>query len=73
MAHKEANFLWSIIHKVVAMNRWHGRILTKIDKNCLHCDPQFVVLVVHRFFSCPLAPKCGAMHLTSFGNFLPKR
>lgn len=44
-----------VIHKVVAVNEWRGRILVEIDKKCFHCGSQFVELVEHIFFNCPLA------------------
>jgi hypothetical protein len=46
--------LWSIIHKVVAVNEWHCKISMEIDKNCPHCGPQLVESVEHRFYSYPL-------------------
>ena len=39
-AHKEMAFFWSIIHKVVAVNEWRGRISMEIDKNYPHCGPR---------------------------------
>ena len=48
-------FLWSVIHKVVEVNEWCGKISVEIDKNCPHYSPQSVESVEHRFYSCPLA------------------
>ena len=36
-AQKEVVFLWSFIHKVVAVNEWPGKILAEIDKHFRHC------------------------------------
>jgi hypothetical protein len=38
-AQKEATFFWSVIHNVMAVNKWRGKILEEIDKNCPHCTP----------------------------------
>lgn len=54
-AQNEATFLWSIIHKVVALNKCRVQISREIDNSFLHCGPQFVESVEHRFFSCLLA------------------
>jgi hypothetical protein len=54
-AQKEAAFLWSVIHKAVAVNEWRGKISVEIDQSCPHCGPQSVESVEHRFYSCPLA------------------
>ena len=55
---KRVAIIWLVLHKVVAVNDWCGRISTKIDKSCPHCGPQsmeLVELVEHMFFSCLLA------------------
>jgi hypothetical protein len=52
---KETIFLWSVIHKVVAVNEWHGQISVDIDKSCPHGSPLSVELMEHVFFNCPLA------------------
>ena len=54
-AQKEVAFLWSVIHKAMVVNEWHGKISTLIDKCCPHCSPQSVESVEDRFFSCPLS------------------
>ena len=41
-AQKDAPFLWSIIHKVEAVNECCGRILVEIDKSYSHYGLQFV-------------------------------
>ena len=41
-AQKEAAFLWSIIHKAVAVNEWRGKFLMAINKSCPYCGPQLV-------------------------------
>ena len=54
-AHEETTFLWSVIHKAVAVNKWCGRISTEVDKNCPHRGSVAMELVEHMFFSRPLA------------------
>ena len=54
-AQKEAAFLWLVIHKVVGVNEWCSWISVEIEQSCPHCGSQFVELVEHKFFSCPLA------------------
>jgi hypothetical protein len=51
-AQKEAAFLSLVIHKVVVVNEWCGKLSVEIDKSCPHCDPQLVELMEHRFYSC---------------------
>ena len=36
-AHKEATFLWSVIHKAMTINKWHSIISTEIIQSCPHC------------------------------------
>lgn len=74
-ARKEATtFLRSVVHKLVALNEWHGRISTKIDKSCPHYGSPVIESVEHIFLSCPFwLNKCGVMLLTSFGNSLLKK
>ena len=54
-AQKKTTFLWLVIHKAMAVNEWHGQILTKADKICPHCGLQCVELVEHKFLNCPFA------------------
>ena len=52
---KKPAFLWSVIHKAVAVNKWHSKISADIDKSCPHCGPWSVKSMKHRFYNCPLA------------------
>ena len=54
-AQKEVAFLWSVIHKPVAVDECHGKISIEINKSFPSYGPQSVKLVEHRFFSNPLA------------------
>ena len=54
-AQKEATFLWSVIHKAMAINEWHSKISVEIDQSCSHCGPQLIKLVEHMLYNCPLA------------------
>jgi hypothetical protein len=53
-AQMEAIVIWLTIHKAVAMNECHGRILTVINKSCPHCGTQDVESLKHVFFNCPM-------------------
>ena len=48
-------FLWLVIHKVMLVDEWHGKISMKIDKSCPCCGMQSVESVELRFFRYPLA------------------
>ena len=50
-AQKETTILWLVIHKVVVVNRWCGRIQAEVDKSCPHCGLGAMESVHHRFFS----------------------
>ena len=55
-AHEEATFfLWSTIHKVVAVNEWGERISAEIDKSCPHCGSLIVESVEHTLYNHALA------------------
>ena len=68
-AHREVALLWSVSHKVVALNKWHGRISMEVDKSCPRCSLEAMELVEHMFFSCPLAQEvcryAGQHHLAT--------
>lgn len=36
-AQNNAAFFWSVIHKAIVVNIWHGRISAEIDKSYPHC------------------------------------
>ena len=68
-AQKKATFLWSVIHKAVAVNEWHGRMRQRLTR--------VVFIVAHNQWSthslaAHLLNKCGVMLLTSCGNSLSK-
>lgn len=64
-AQKEAGFIWSVIHKAVAVNERRGKISMKIDKSCPHCGPQSVESIEHMFYNCPLAQQGWQHHLAT--------
>jgi len=52
---KEATFMWSIWHNVIAVHSWRMKIVLDIDTNCSCCDLGVEKNPIHRFFSCPKA------------------
>ena len=71
--HKEAIFPWSIIHKVVVMNKRRGWTLAKIDKSRSCCGLSVVESMEHRFFNCPLAPPVCYYEVNIIGQLYVKR
>jgi hypothetical protein len=52
-AGKETTFMWSIWHKVVAVNEWRAQIrLASISKQCPFCLPNTSESVKHKFWDC---------------------
>ena len=50
---KEAAFIWSIWHKVVADNEWRARIApAAISKQCGFCPPLTSESIKHKFWDC---------------------
>lgn len=50
---KEAAFMWSIWHKVVAVNEWRARIAPiSISKQCIFCLPNTCESVKHSVWDC---------------------
>lgn len=68
--HKEATFFWSILHRVVAMNKLHGRISVTIDKSCTYCGPNQVESMESMFFNCPLVQRVWRYHVNIIWQLL---
>ena len=52
-AGKEATFMWSIWHKVVAVNEWRAKIApASISKQCPFCLPNTSESIKHKFWDC---------------------
>ena len=65
--------MWSVIHKVVAVNEWRCKIMVEIDKSCPRCNPQLVESVEHGYTDAHSLNKGGNTLPTSFGSSLPKK
>jgi hypothetical protein len=49
---KEADLMWQIWHKAVAVNIWRGRISPNIDVSCSVCGLNQDETILHRFWDC---------------------
>ena len=47
--------MWFVLHKVVAINEWHGQILQELDMGCPSCGSSTMEMVVHMLHEYPLA------------------
>jgi hypothetical protein len=74
-ARKEVASVWSIIHKVVAVNEWHGKISIDINKKikCPRCGSSAMELVRHRFSNCPLAQQVWRYAANVMWSFFVKK
>jgi hypothetical protein len=52
---KEGDFIWSLWHKVVAVNSWRVRFIDEIDDKCLMCALDIPETIAHRFWDCKFA------------------
>ncbi|KAG0625649.1 hypothetical protein M758_2G071300 [Ceratodon purpureus] len=60
---KEAGFLWSLVHRAVAVNMWRHQSNQHASEQCLCCDDGEVETFRHCFFSCP-----GARHAWDYST-----
>jgi hypothetical protein len=52
---KEADLLWLIWHRAVAVNHWRGRVDGTVDIRCPVCPRRSEESVLHRFWECSSA------------------
>lgn len=73
LRHKNGAFMWLVIYKAMAVNKWHGKISKEIDKCCPDCGPHSVESVERRFYSCPLAQQGWQYPTNIIWQFFAKR
>lgn len=52
---KEVAFMWTVLHKAVAVNQWCHRAIAAIPDLCTCCTANLPELVVHCFYDCAMA------------------
>ncbi|KAG0585602.1 hypothetical protein KC19_2G024500 [Ceratodon purpureus] len=60
---KEAAFLWSLIHKAVAVNEWRHRAIPAISALCDGCTSGTPETILHCFYACE--PAARAWHFAA--------
>jgi hypothetical protein len=51
-ARKEANLIWQLWYRAIAVNLWRGKISVQIDRSCPMCQIGEDESVLHRFWCC---------------------
>jgi len=49
---KEVAYLWSVIHKAIAVNSWRAQLFPGINISCSCCDQGLEETIMHQFVEC---------------------
>jgi hypothetical protein len=65
---KEANFIWSMYHKAVAVNHWRAQMGPHINSRCVCCPSNEPETILDKFIYCPQTKLAWEYGLTILYN-----
>ena len=63
---KEAGFLWSLLHRAIAVNHWRRQTVPTLSDLCTCCTQGEPETLIHAFYACPEAAAAWRFAATIF-------